>query len=185
MAEYPEGDLKRRILEEGLGLVIAVPVAAQGRLLESLIIGSRTPRILSPEESDLLVAIGRQVGLAAENAVLFERERTKHEEAERRRIVAEGLQEILAIRNSNRPLQEILDSIIRQTCRVTGRALASCAPVIVPDAAAFAERSGGLGLRGMRERVEGMGGSLRIESTPGRGTAIRVTVPAQPPAERA
>jgi len=125
MAEYPDGELKRRIVGEGLELVIAVPVAAKGRLLGSLIIATRAPRTLPDEESDLLVAIGRQVGLATENAILFERERVKHEEAERRRTVAEGLREILAILNSNRPLQEILDSIIRQTCRVTGSDAAS------------------------------------------------------------
>jgi signal transduction histidine kinase len=37
--------------------------------------------------------------------------------------------------------------------------------------------NGGLGLRGMRERVEALGGRLAVESTPGRGTTIAVTVP--------
>jgi signal transduction histidine kinase len=125
LAEYPEGELKRQILEEGLELVIGVPVTAKGRLLGALVISSRAPRSLAPEESSLFVAIGRQIGLAAENAGLFERERAKHEEAERRRSVAEGLREILAVLNSNRPLQETLDFIIRQTCRVTGSDAAS------------------------------------------------------------
>jgi signal transduction histidine kinase len=39
--------------------------------------------------------------------------------------------------------------------------------------------NGGLGLRGMRERVEALGGRLAVESTPGRGTTIAVTVPVQ------
>jgi PAS domain S-box-containing protein len=125
MAEYPQSELKDRISDEGLRLVIAVPVAAKGRLLGSLIIGTRTPRTLTPEGSALLVAIGRQVGLAVENASLFELEMAKHEEAERRRAVAEGLREILAVLNSNRPLQETLDLIITQTCRVTGSDAAS------------------------------------------------------------
>lgn len=185
ISEYPAGELKDRMREEGLELVIAVPVAAKGRLLGSLIIGTRTSRTLASEASALFVAIGRQVGLAAENAGLFERERAKHDEAERRRTVAEGLREILAVLNSNRPLPETLDLIIRQTCRVTGsdaaslvqrespdgpftirsscglsdeyvaairlpkgaggtgRALASRAPVIVPDTAAVGDRSTG------------------------------------------
>ena len=46
------------------------------------------------------------------------------------------------------------------------------------------DRSGGLGLRGMRERVQGIGGVLRIDSSPGRGTTVRVTVPADPAAAR-
>ncbi len=43
---------------------------------------------------------------------------------------------------------------------------------------AAAGGSGGLGLRGMRERVQGVGGTLCIDSAPGKGTTIRVTVPA-------
>jgi signal transduction histidine kinase len=37
---------------------------------------------------------------------------------------------------------------------------------------------GGFGLTAMRERIEGVGGSLAIESEPGAGTAISATVPA-------
>jgi signal transduction histidine kinase len=36
---------------------------------------------------------------------------------------------------------------------------------------------GGLGLHGMRERVEALGGRLAVETAPGRGTTIAVTVP--------
>jgi signal transduction histidine kinase len=35
----------------------------------------------------------------------------------------------------------------------------------------------GLGLAGMRERAQGVGGQLVIESTPGRGTAVTFTLP--------
>jgi signal transduction histidine kinase len=37
--------------------------------------------------------------------------------------------------------------------------------------------NGGLGLPGMKERVEALGGRLAVESGPGRGTTIAVTVP--------
>ena len=37
--------------------------------------------------------------------------------------------------------------------------------------------AGGLGLGGMRERVQRLGGTLRIDSSPGAGTAVRVEVP--------
>ncbi len=40
-----------------------------------------------------------------------------------------------------------------------------------------AARERGLGLLGMRERVELFGGSLELDSAPGRGTRIAVTVP--------
>jgi PAS domain S-box-containing protein len=41
-------------------------------------------------------------------------------EIERRRQVAEGLRDIMTILNSNRPLDEILDSIVAQACRLLG-----------------------------------------------------------------
>ena len=36
---------------------------------------------------------------------------------------------------------------------------------------------GGMGLIGMRERVDALGGTLRLESSPGTGTTIRVRLP--------
>lgn len=36
--------------------------------------------------------------------------------------------------------------------------------------------SGGVGIRGMRERVQRLGGRMEIESAPGKGTAVRVRV---------
>jgi signal transduction histidine kinase len=42
------------------------------------------------------------------------------------------------------------------------------------------ERVRGLGLLGMEERVRHLGGTFRIESRPGRGTLLRVTLPLAP-----
>jgi signal transduction histidine kinase len=47
------------------------------------------------------------------------------------------------------------------------------------EQAAAATAVGGLGLDAMRERVEGLGGHLVIESAPGEGTTIAVEVPAR------
>jgi signal transduction histidine kinase len=43
----------------------------------------------------------------------------------------------------------------------------------------------GIGLLGMRERIEIIGGSLHIESEPGRGTRLLIKVPVAPPPPRA
>ncbi len=40
---------------------------------------------------------------------------------------------------------------------------------------------GGFGLRGMRERLELVGGTLTVESAPGAGTRLIATVPAAVP----
>ena len=42
-----------------------------------------------------------------------------------------------------------------------------------------APRSGGIGLGSMRERAEGLSGSLVVDSVPGRGTTIRARLPMQ------
>ena len=41
-------------------------------------------------------------------------------------------------------------------------------------------KAGHFGLQGMRERVERLGGSLRIESAPARGTTVHIDVPLRP-----
>ena len=32
-------------------------------------------------------------------------------------------------------------------------------------------------VRGMKERVEGLGGRYSVDSAPGRGTSVRITIP--------
>jgi signal transduction histidine kinase len=41
-------------------------------------------------------------------------------------------------------------------------------------------RPGGFGLVAMRQRIEGLSGTLQVESEPGGGTAISACVPAAP-----
>ncbi|WP_201261059.1 sensor histidine kinase [Embleya scabrispora] len=55
--------------------------------------------------------------------------------------------------------------------------------VVADDGRGFAvgrEEDGGFGLRGMRERVDRLGGRVEVEAGPGRGTRITVTVPREP-----
>jgi two-component system sensor histidine kinase UhpB len=49
---------------------------------------------------------------------------------------------------------------------------------------AFAEEGKGLGLDGMRERALLVGGALEIDSRPGKGTTVRLEVPAGAPVDR-
>jgi signal transduction histidine kinase len=45
------------------------------------------------------------------------------------------------------------------------------------DGRGGADPVGGSGLRGLADRVEALGGRLRIDSPPGRGTRIRAELP--------
>jgi signal transduction histidine kinase len=56
----------------------------------------------------------------------------------------------------------------------------SVALVVEDDGGGFdldGVRDGGLGLSGMRERVALVGGRLRVESAPGKGTTLAAEVP--------
>jgi signal transduction histidine kinase len=41
------------------------------------------------------------------------------------------------------------------------------------------QSTGGMGIRGMRERAHTLGGQLQIDSAPGEGTRVRVEIPIQ------
>lgn len=113
-------DLRQMLEREGCHQVVTVPLVAKSSLVGAINLGTRTPRAFAPEQLALLAAIGQQVGLAVDNARLYEAQQSRREEAERRRRMAEGLRDILAILNSNRPLGEILDYIVTHASRILG-----------------------------------------------------------------
>jgi PAS domain S-box-containing protein len=114
----PDSDLMRLLNQEGCRQVVTLPLMAKGKLVGAINLGTHTPRTFAPEQLSLLSAIGQQIGVAMENARLYEAEQGRREEAERRRHVAEGMREILAVLNSRQSLPDILDFIATQTCRL-------------------------------------------------------------------
>jgi signal transduction histidine kinase len=60
-------------------------------------------------------------------------------------------------------------------CDSTGASL-----VVTDDGRGFAPEQEGFGLRGMRERIRLVGGSVTVESRPGSGTRLAVAVPHRP-----
>jgi len=50
---------------------------------------------------------------------------------------------------------------------------------IAPDVLAAGQKPGHFGLVGMRERAERIGGALSVESAPGSGTTVKLTLPAK------
>ena len=86
-----------------------------------------------------------------------------------------------------RILQETLTNVVRHARATTvtvslSRTRAALTLLVRDDGAGFDARlvqatARGLGLRGMRERVTLLGGSIDIESAPGRGTVVRAQIP--------
>jgi len=51
---------------------------------------------------------------------------------------------------------------------------------VVDDGMGGADPASGSGLRGLADRVEALGGSVRVRSLPGQGTSVRAQVPLRP-----
>jgi len=89
-----------------------------------------------------------------------------------------------------RVVQEALTNIVRHAAARVAQVYLSRGPSSIrcsirddgrgfdPDAVKAAGKSG-LGLLGMHERVEALNGTLRIQSEPGFGTEIVVSIPLQ------
>jgi signal transduction histidine kinase len=99
---------------------MGVPLLVRGRLLGMLTLDHSQPDYYTDEHLELVTTFANQVAVAIDNARLYVEERERRQEAQRRRRVAEGLRDVLAILNSNRPLDEVLDYIASQAARLMG-----------------------------------------------------------------
>jgi nitrate/nitrite-specific signal transduction histidine kinase len=75
--------------EAGLQLLVSVPLSTTGRTLGLFLLGRRELNPLSPEEVALLGSVGKQVGVAMENACLYEQAEEGAIVAERHRLARE------------------------------------------------------------------------------------------------
>ena len=94
VADYPDGELRALLQEEGWRLTVNARLTARGRLLGVISLGTRTERLLTPEELSLLAAIGQQIGVAIETARLFGAEQRR---AEQFRLIGEVGRRITSI----------------------------------------------------------------------------------------
>jgi nitrate/nitrite-specific signal transduction histidine kinase len=75
--------------ESDFHLLVHVPLSTKGRILGLFLLGKREPSQLSPEELSLLSSIGQQIGVAVENAHLYEQAEQTAITAERNRLARE------------------------------------------------------------------------------------------------
>jgi PAS domain S-box-containing protein len=97
---------------------MGVPLIVKEKLVGMLALDHSEPDYYTPHRAEMAKAFAAQAATAMENARLFEAEQERLEESERRRQVAEGLREVLAVLNTDRPLTEVLDTIVGQACRL-------------------------------------------------------------------
>jgi putative nucleotidyltransferase with HDIG domain len=75
ISEYPTARLAPFFVKEGIQTIASTPLLFKGQAFGALSLNSRHPRTFPPEEIELLVAIGEQLGGAVQNARLFEHEK--------------------------------------------------------------------------------------------------------------
>jgi PAS domain S-box-containing protein len=104
----------------GVRCYMTVPLMSVSQIMGVIAVADERAGILGPEDERVLAMLASGAVIGLENARLYQEEQARRHEAERRRKVAEGLRDILAILNSNRPLAEILDYIVTQAGRLLG-----------------------------------------------------------------
>lgn len=99
---------------------MGIPMIVRQKVTGMLGFDSDVPGYFTTHTANLALAFANQAAVAVDNARLYEAEQERRQESERRRVVAEGLRDILTIINSNRPLDAILDYIVAQAGRLLG-----------------------------------------------------------------
>ena len=102
VSESLEGERRELLGKEGVQLVVSVPLIAQGRAVGAINLGNRTLRIITPEELSLLASIGHQIGVAVENARLYEQ-----------------AQQLAVMKERNRLARDLHDSVTQALYGVT------------------------------------------------------------------
>jgi PAS domain S-box-containing protein len=125
LSEWPINKMKGEENAEGReGLnvqsLVSVPLISGDNLLGMITAAEQRPDAFGPETVRMLQGLASSAAIALENARLYREEQAQLREAERRREVAEGMRDILAFLNSNRPLDAILDYIMAEAQRLLG-----------------------------------------------------------------
>ncbi|HEV7663432.1 MAG TPA: GAF domain-containing sensor histidine kinase [Chloroflexota bacterium] len=107
-------------LAEMYSTLAAVPLLARDEAYGTLVLYYHATNAYGAEQVDLSQAFAQQAALAIENAHLRAEAEQRVHEIERRRQVAEGLRDLLAVVNSNHDLDEILDEVLAQSSRLLG-----------------------------------------------------------------
>lgn len=87
--DLQDDQLKNQLSQLDLQGFVYIPLSTKGRQLGFFILGKHEPGQLSPEQHSLLSSIGKQVGVAMENARLFEQAEQAAVTAERSRLARE------------------------------------------------------------------------------------------------
>jgi GAF domain-containing protein len=143
---------------ENIRSLMHVPITVGGEVFGVFGVNYCEPHQFTPSELRLLQGLAQRAAVAIQNARLYGEAQQRLAEIERRREVAEALRDLLAVVNSGRSLDAILDHVVAQASRLLG---SDASAIYLPAEAGF----------------------LRVHASRGldaENTARRVTVGAPP-----
>jgi signal transduction histidine kinase/HAMP domain-containing protein len=76
---YPGSELLPLLQKEGLVALVGVPLMAKGRVVGALNLANRSIKTFSKDDLEILASIGGQIGVAIENARLYQEAKTSYE----------------------------------------------------------------------------------------------------------
>ena len=178
LRHHPQDAVRDLLEAEGARLTICIPLIAQSRIVGAINLSNRTFRTVTPEESSLLASIGHQIGVAVDNARLYEQ-----------------AQQLAVMTERNRLARDLHDSVTQALYGVTlyseaaARQLASGEKDMVADHLSEIRATAQDSLREMRLLIfelrlpalksEGLAAALQarldsVESRVGLDTSFRV-----------
>jgi signal transduction histidine kinase len=113
VSDYPQEAQSPFVCEQDLEMLVSTPLVSKGRALGALSLGSRQPSQVRPEDLELLTAIGQQIGMAVENAHLFQ-------EADYWAKELAMLHQVSVFLSSTLEPEEIHDHITEQSAKLLG-----------------------------------------------------------------
>jgi signal transduction histidine kinase len=122
VADYPDSVMRELLQQEGVQVAVSTPLTVHRKMVGAINLGTRTPRDFSAEELSLLDSIGHQIGVAVENAQLYEQ-----------------AQQLAVMKERNRLARDLHDSVTQALYGVTlyaeaaARQLASGEPEMAAD----------------------------------------------------
>jgi signal transduction histidine kinase len=99
---------RQEVKREGLKSLAVVPLCSKGKTLGTLFLASRDLRDFDQDELELLISAGQQIGVAVDNASLFQAQQRR---AEQFRVISEVGRQITSFIDIDQVLEQVVDLI--------------------------------------------------------------------------
>jgi PAS domain S-box-containing protein len=116
--KYPRSQLRSLLVKNRIFSIVSTPLISKGRAVGTFTFISRRQRSFSQDNLDLIASIGNQIGVAVENAYLYEKSKQSEE-------LSKALNNINLTINSTLDFDEIMRRVIMESAKAIGCETAS------------------------------------------------------------